>query len=891
MTQEQQRLQQHKAGEAKWKKWGPYVSDRQWGTVREDYSGNGEAWAYSTHDMARSKAYRWGEEGIAGICDNQQLLCFAIGLWNKKDPIIKERYFGLSGYEGNHGEDVKELYYYLDSVPTHSYMKMLYKYPQTAFPYASLVEENRKRHKNEKEFELIDTGIFDEDKYFDVFVEYAKAAPEDILIKITVFNRGNEDAEVNVLPHLWFRNTWSWGYDDYKPKMLAANEGIVSVDHTLMRPLTLHLENKAPLLFCDNETNLKKLYGVDNTSPYTKDGINEYLIHGNEKTINHSQGTKVAVNYDLKIKAGASAAIRLRLSAANHDPFKDFDALFKKRIEDADEFYHYLQKEIKTDEEKAVQRQAFAGMLWSKQFYYYDVRQWLKGDPTQPPPPAARLKERNHDWVHLNNANIISMPDKWEYPWYAAWDLAFHCIPFALIDPDFAKWQLLLLTKEWYMHPNGQLPAYEWTFSGVNPPVHAWAAWRVYKIDQKNNDGKGDKSFLESVFHKLLLNFTWWVNRKDTEGNNIFQGGFLGLDNIGVFDRSAPLCEGIHIEQADGTSWMAMYSLNMLRIALELSRDNPVYQDMATKFFEHFLFIASAMTNMGSQAIGLWDDEDNFYYDALRLPDEGSKKLKVRSMVGLITLFAVEVIDDQLLQDAPEFAKRLKWFLNHRPDLASLVSRWEDKNEGEKHLLSLLRGHRMKKILNRMLDENEFLSDYGVRSLSKVYEKHPYELNIDGNSFSVQYDPAESTTGMFGGNSNWRGPVWLPVNYLIIESLEKFHYYYGDDFKVECPTRSGQFLTLNEIANFLSKRLLKLFLKDENGRKPFNGNYDKLQYDRNFSDYILFYEYFHGDNGRGLGAPHQTGWTGLVAKLLQPRRDQFGEKDTTAVVNGEETEK
>lgn len=886
MTQEQQRLQQHKAGEAKWKKWGPYVSDRQWGTVREDYSSDGEGWTYSTHDIARGKAYRWGEEGIAGISDNEQLLCFAIGLWNKKDPIIKERYFGLSGYEGNHGEDVKELYYYLDSTPTHSYIKMLYKYPQTAFPYASLVEENRKRNKNEREFELIDTGIFDEDKYFDVFVEYAKAAPEDILIKITVFNRGNEDADVNVLPHLWFRNTWSWGYDDCKPEMLAANEGNVSVDYTLIRPLTLHLENKAPLLFCDNETNLKKLYGVDNTSPYTKDGINEYLIHGNDKAINHSQGTKVAVNYNLKIKARGSTIIRLRLSATNNDPFKDFDTLFKKRIEEADEFYHHLQKEIKTDEEKAVQ--AFAGMLWSKQFYYYDVRQWLKGDPAQPAPPASRLKERNHDWIHLNNANIISMPDKWEYPWYAAWDLAFHCIPFALIDPDFAKWQLFLLTKEWYMHPNGQLPAYEWTFSGVNPPVHAWAAWRVYKIDQKNNDGKGDKSFLESVFHKLLLNFTWWVNRKDTEGNNIFQGGFLGLDNIGVFDRSEPLCEGVHIEQADGTSWMAMYSLNMMRIALELSRDNPVYQDMATKFFEHFLFIASAMTNMGSKAIGLWDEDDSFYYDALRLPDDGSKKLKVRSMVGLITLFAVEVIDDQLLQDAPEFAKRLKWFLNHRPDLASLVSRWEDKNEGEKHLLSLLRGHR---ILNRMLDENEFLSDYGVRSLSKVYEKDPYELNIDGNSFSVQYDPAESTTGMFGGNSNWRGPVWLPVNYLIIESLERFHYYYGNDFKVECPTGSGQFLTLNEIANFLSKRLLKLFLKDENGRKPFNGNYDKLQYDKNFSDYILFYEYFDGDNGRGLGASHQTGWTGLVGKLLQPRKDQFREKDTIAVVSGEETRK
>ena len=890
MTEEQKRLHEHKTGKAKWKKWGPYVSDRQWGTVREDYSANGEPWEYLTHDMARSKAYRWGEEGIAGISDNEQLLCFAVSLWNKKDPIVKERYFGLAGPEGNHGEDVKELYYYLDSTPTHSYMKMLYKFPQTAFPYTWLVEENRKRNKNQGEFELIDTGIFDQDKYFDVFVEYAKATEEDILIRIEIFNRSNEDAALNVLPQLWFRNTWDWGYHYYKPKMTATVEGNITIDHELLGQLTLHVENKPSLLFCDNETNLRKLFGVDNKSPYTKDGINDYLINGDDKAINHAEGTKAAVNYDLKLKGGESVIIRLRLSAGNNNPFKDFNALFNERVNDANDFYLSLQSDVETDDEKMAQRQAFAGMLWSKQFYYYDVSQWLKGDPAQPAPPASRLKGRNHEWVHLNNANIISMPDKWEYPWYAAWDLAFHCIPFSLVDPDFAKWQLLLLTKEWYMHPNGQLPAYEWMFSGVNPPVHAWAAWRVYKIDKKNNDGKGDDVFLESVFHKLLINFTWWVNRKDTEGNNIFQGGFLGLDNIGVFDRNTLLPGGGYIEQADGTSWMAMYSLNMMRIALELALDNPVYQDMATKFFEHFLYIASAMTNMGNKGIGLWDEEDNFYYDVLRLPHNESKKLKVRSMVGLITLFAVEVIDQQLLEDAPEFAKRLKWFLNNRPDLASLVSRWEDKNEGEKHLLSLLRGHRMKKILNRMLDENEFLSDYGVRSLSKEYKKNPYEFHLDGTNFYVQYDPAESTTAIFGGNSNWRGPVWMPVNYLIIESLQKFHYYYGDDFKVECPTGSGQFLTLNEIANFLSGRLSKLFLKDENGRRPFNGNYDKLQSDPNFSNYILFYEYFHGDNGRGVGASHQTGWTGLIAKLLQPGKDPLCEKDKTPVSKDHEAD-
>lgn len=891
MTHEQTRLKQHNEGKNKWKKWGPYITDRQWGTVREDYSANEKPWEYLTHDQARSKAYRWGEDGIAGICDSKQLLCFAVALWNKKDPIIKERLFGLAGNEGNHGEDVKELYYYLDSTPTHSYMKMLYKYPQSAYPYTWLVEENHKRDRMQPEFELIDTGIFNEDKYFDVFAEYAKAAEEDILIKITIHNRGSEDAELNVLPQLWFRNTWSWGYDDYKPQIKCSDNGDLLADHQALGQLTLHLENKSPLLFCNNETNLKKLYDIENKDLFVKDGINEFLINGNKEAVSFdTAGTKAAVNYDLTIKAKESAVIRLRLSAPNDQPFDDFDTIFAKRLKEADEFYQSLQSDIKSDEEKMVQRQAFAGMLWSKQFYYYDVEQWLAGDPAQPPPPAARLNGRNHEWIHLNNDDIISMPDKWEYPWYAGWDLAFHCIPFALIDSGFAKSQLSLLTKEWYMHPNGQLPAYEWMFSAVNPPVHAWAAWRVYKIDEKNNDCKGDVAFLEGVFHKLLINFTWWVNRKDAEGNNIFQGGFLGLDNIGVFDRNAVLPAGGYIEQADGTSWMAMYSVNMMRIALELSRYNPVYQDMATKFFEHFLYIAGAMASMGDKAFGLWDDEDSFYYDALKLPGTGSVKLKVRSIVGLIPLFAVEVLDHRLFDEAPEFTKRLKWFLKNRPDLADLVSRWEDKNEGEKHLLSLLRGHRMKKILERMLDENEFLSEYGIRSLSKVYEQHPYQFDLNGTLLEVGYSPAESPIGMFGGNSNWRGPVWMPVNYMIIESLQRFHYYYGDDFKIECPTGSGQYMSLIEVADFLTKRVIKLFTKDENGRRPFNGSYDKLQHDTAFSNYILFYEYFDGDNGRGAGASHQTGWTGLIAKLLQPRRDAPGtvnEELKTAEISGE----
>ncbi len=857
-----------------WKKWGPYLSERQWGTVREDYSPDGEAWTYTTHDMARSRAWRWGEDGIAGICDEKQLLCFAVSLWNKKDPILKERLFGLTGYEGNHGEDVKELYYYLDSSPTHSYMKMLYKYPQAEFPYKWLLDENRRRTRLDPEFELLDTGIFDRDEYFDVFIEYAKADADDILIRITAHNRGKSDAPIHIVPTLWFRNTWSWGYNDYKPRMMSSNEGDnIVIEHADLGWFTLHGEEKEIISFCENETNVQRLYGVDKPGIF-KDGINEYLVHGNAQAVSFQQGTKAALNYEKLVKAGESVTIRLRLESKNNlAPFMDFDTIFSARMQETDAFYHEVQAEVTDEDERRVQRQAFAGMLWSKQFYYYDIEQWLKGDPAQPAPPAERLRGRNWEWRHLNNKDIISMPDNWEYPWYAAWDLGFHCIAFALLDPGFAKRQLLTLTHEWYMHPNGQLPAYEWSFSDTNPPVHAWAAYRVYELEKNNNGGKGDIAFLETIFHKLLINFTWWVNRKDAEGNNIFEGGFLGMDNIGLFDRSnAPLPPGANLEQADGTSWMAMYSLNMMRIALELSANNPVYQDMATKFFEHFLYIAGAMDSMGMDGTGLWDDEDEFFYDSIRLAGDSRLKLKIRSMVGLVPLFAVEVLDDEIMQAQPEFAERLKWFLDNRPDLASLVSRWHEKGTEEKHLLSLLRGHRIKRILHRALDETEFLSEYGVRALSKYYEKHPYELRINDMVLSVRYTPGESAIPLFGGNSNWRGPIWMPANFLIIESLQRFHHYYGDDFKVEYPTHSGRYLTLNEISEELSKRLARIFLRDENGRRAVFGAYDKLQYDPHFKDHILFFEYFHGDNGRGVGASHQTGWTGLIGKLLMPRK-------------------
>ncbi len=871
MNAEQQRLNDPDRIENKRKCWGPYLSDRQWGTVREDYSETGDAWDFITHDTSRSKSYRWGEEGIAGICDYNQLICFALALWNGKDPILKDNYFGLSGPEGNHGEDVKEYYYYLDNTPTHSYMKMLYKYPQGEYPYRQLVEENRKRGKEDREFELIDTGIFDNNQYFDVFVEYAKETEEDILIRITIFNCGPEPAELNVIPTVWFRNTWDWGYDDYKPSMNLFHDGI-AIDHKELGTYHLFFEDEPEVLFCENETNTQRLYNVENDKKFYKDGLHEYIVKGNADAVNpEKKGTKSGIRFITKIQPGDYKTFRLRMTLSSPaKPFGNFNSLFEKRINEADIFYGDLQSGIKSEDEKNVQRQALAGMLWSKEFYYLDIRQWLNGDPLQPKPPEARLSGRNNEWVHLNNSQLISMPDKWEYPWYASWDLAFHCIALAMVDPKFAKDQLKLLTLEWYMHPNGQLPAYEWNFSDVNPPVHAWATWRVYKMDQKKNNGKGDFAFLESVFHKLLLNFTWWVNRKDKDNRNIFQGGFLGLDNIGVFDRSKQLPTGGYIEQADGTAWMAMYSLNLMRISLELAKTNPVYQDMATKFLEHFLYIAGAMSDIGGEGINLWNEEEEFFYDVLHAPT-GFIQLKVRSMVGLIPLFAVEVIDEDTIRECPEFAKRMDWFLDYRPDLSNLVSRWHTGGMGERKLFSLLRGHRMKRLLKRMLDETEFLSDYGIRALSKYHEENPYIFKYDDSSFSVDYEPAESKSSLFGGNSNWRGPIWMPVNFLIIESLQRFHHYYGDDFKVECPTGSGKYLTLDEIAEEISRRLVRIFTKDNKGRRPVFGDYEKFQTDPHFNEHILFHEYFHGDTGRGLGASHQTGWTGLIAKLLQPR--------------------
>jgi hypothetical protein len=888
-TAESRRLAAANANTEPWRRFGPYLSERQWGTVREDYSPHGNAWEYFPHDHARSRAYRWGEDGIAGISDDQQRLCLALALWNGKDPILKERIFGLTNSEGNHGEDAKELYYYLDATPTHSYLKMLYKYPQQEFPYARLVEENgrRKGDSSQPEFELLDTGIFDDDRYFDVFVEYAKASPEDILMRVTVHNRGPETATIHLLPQLWFRNTWSWKADAKKPQLSLGKNGTVSAQDAELGDYTLSCGGNPELLFCDNETNARRLYGQADAQGFFKDGFDEYVVHGNQSAVNPKQtGTKAGALYKLTIPAGGSTSVRLRLGKfSSAKPFAGFDTTFAARLREADEFYEALQADNANADARNVQRQAFAGMIWSKQFFYYDIGEWIKGDPGCPPPPNERKHGRNAEWSHLNNADIISMPDKWEYPWYAAWDLAFHCIPLVLVDAEFAKSQLSLLTREWYMHPNGQLPAYEWAFGDVNPPVHAWATWRVFQMDRKerrdaNPDDPGDLAFLERVFHKLMLNFNWWVNRKDTQGRNIFQGGFLGLDNIGVFDRSAPLPTGGFINQADGTSWMAMYSLNLMRIALELAKHNQVYEDIATKFFEHFLHIAEAMNNIGDEGIGLWCDKDEFYYDVLNLPNGQSTPFKIRSMVGLIPMFAIETLEPELLEQLPGFAGRLEWMLKNRPDLAKLVSRWKDPGMGERHLLSLLRGHRMKALLKRMLDDTEFLSEYGVRALSKVHEREPYRFNTNGNTMEVGYWPAESMSGLFGGNSNWRGPIWMPVNYLLIESLQKFHHYYGDDFKVECPTGSGRFKTISEVADELSHRLAKLFLKGEDGQRPVLKYHPKLATDPHFKDYVLFHEYFHGDSGRGVGAAHQTGWTGLIAKLLQPRRVVHPANDT-----------
>ncbi|WP_151087903.1 MGH1-like glycoside hydrolase domain-containing protein [Hymenobacter baengnokdamensis] len=872
MTPEAQRLLEADIKHKNWRRFGPYLSERQWGTVREDYSANGDAWNYTTFDQARSRAYRWGEEGLAGFCDDQQLLCGSLALWNGQDTILKEQLFGLSGPQGNHGEDVKEVYYFLDNTPTHSYQKLLYKYPQRAFPYEQLLAENARRTRKDPEFELLDTGIFAENRYFDVFVEYAKADAEDLLIQYTIVNRGPDEATLHVLPQLWFRNTWAWGYDDYRPALTALGEGAAQAAHRDLGELTCYAEGAPEWLFCDNDTNCERLYNAPSANHFFKDGITNYLIGKQADALNPARtGTKAAAHYTLTLAPGTTQKVRLRLGPASlKTPFQDFEQLLTQRQAEADQFYAEMQQAISDADARLVQRQAFAGMLWSKQFYHYSVPRWLAGDPAFPPPPAERQQGRNADWKSLDNSDIISMPDTWEYPWYAAWDLAFHCIPLAQLDPEFAKNQLRLLCRDWYMHPNGQLPAYEWRFGDVNPPVHAWAAFRVFKMDQKRRGDAGDTDFLQTVFHRLLLNFTWWVNRKDRDGRNIFEGGFLGLDNIGVFDRSAPLPVGGYLEQADGTAWVAMFALNMMRIALELSQSNPVYQDLASKFFEHFLYIAEAMTNLGNTALNLWDDEDEFYYDALNTPDGGHELLKVRTMVGLIPLFAVEVLDEDLLAGAPLFLERMNWLLDNRPGLASLVSHWQEPGKGSRRLLSLLRGHRMKRLLFRMLDENEFLSDYGVRSLSRVYKDHPYVFR--NTEITVNYQPAESETDLFGGNSNWRGPIWMPVNFLLVESLQRFYHYYGEDFKVEYPTHSGQYATIQQVAGALTERLTRLFLRDpQTGRRACFGPSKQLQQDPNFKDYIVFNEYFNGDTGQGLGASHQTGWTGLIAKLLQPK--------------------
>jgi hypothetical protein len=878
LTHEERRLEESQHRSAHWKRWGPYLSDRAWGTVREDYSAYGNAWDYFPHDHARSKAYRWGEDGLGGICDRHQAICFALALWNGRDPILKERLFGLTGSEGNHGEDVKEYYFHLDSTPTHSYMKFLYKYPQRSYPYALLVEENRRLSRQEPEYELLDTGVFDEDRYFDILVEYAKGSPEDILIRMRVINRGPETAELDLLPTIWFRNTWSWGSDVRRPHLNAGeplrNAMVIDLEHDHYGERQLCCEGAPELLFTENETNNRRLYGTDNPSPYVKDGINDYIVRGQLEAMNpQHNGTKAAAHYHLALGPGETANVRLRFSERDtqrprRNPFaSDFDQIFAARLQEADEFYATVIPQNLSSDAQSVMRQAFAGLLWSKQFYHYVVEQWLRGDPALPPPPSERRRGRNREWGHLYNDDVISLPDTWEYPWYAAWDLAFHCIPLALVDADFAKQQLVLMLREWYMHPNGQLPAYEWSFSDVNPPVHAWAAWRVYKIEQKRL-GKGDRSFLEQVFHKLLLNFTWWVNRKDAEGKNIFQGGFLGLDNIGVFDRSAPLPTGGHLEQSDATAWMGMFCLNMLAIALELARENTAYENVASKFFEHFVYIAHAMDHRGDTGLDLWDEDDGFYYDVLSLPDGGYDKMRVRSMVGLIPLFAVETLEPDIVDRLPGFKRRMQWFIDNRPDFREHVDMAETPN-GVRRLLSIVTREQIPRVLRLMLDAGEFLSPYGIRSVSQVHRDRPYMLNCNGMAYQVRYDPAESSIDLFGGNSNWRGPVWFPVNYLIIESLQKFHWYFGDDLKVECPTGSGQMMSLWNAAADISRRLTRIFLRDADGRRPVYGGSDKFQHDPHWRDFVLFYEYFHGDNGAGLGASHQTGWTGLVAKLLQ----------------------
>ncbi len=852
-----------------WLRWGPYLAERQWGTVREDYSAGGEAWTYFPFEHARSRAYRWGEDGIAGFADDRLRWCLSLGLWNGHDAILKERMFGLTNAQGNHGEDVKELYYFLDGTPTHSYMRMLYKYPHAAFPYQALLAENARRGLDQPEYELSETGIFDQNRYFDVTVEYAKASPEDVLIRINIDNHGPRAAELHVLPQLWARNTWDWRPGIPEPR-LSLSDGGVSALHNRMPERLLSVDTDATWLFCRNETNTPLLFGAKATGPF-KDGINDFIVDGRADAVDRQQGTKCAADVKLTLPAGGRKVLRLRWRPANAggQPFSDHDALFAQRIAEADEFYAALQEHVADPDARLVQRQALAGMLWSKQFYRYDVRRWLQGDPLQPPPPPERQAIRNSDWQHLNNRDIISIPDTWEYPWYASWDLAFQAVTFALIDPEFAKQQLLMLTHEWFMHPNGSLPAYEWAFGDVNPPVHAWAAWRVYRMDAALR-GAPDFEFLERVFHKLMMNFTGWVNRQDVEGRNVFQGGFLGLDNIGVFDRSQKLPVAGRVDQSDGTSWMAMYALNMMRISLELATRNRVYQSTATKYFEHFLAIAEAMMRQNGRR-GLWDEVDKFYHNVLQRPDGSAVPLRLFSLVGLFPLFAVEVLEPEMLERSPEFAERLQWVLDHRPDLAALVSHWDVEGQGSRRLLSLLRGSRMKALLRRMLDETAFLSPYGIRSVSRVHLDDPFELDLDGQKFRVCYVPGDSNSRAFGGNSNWRGPVWMPVNFMLLESLYGFYHYYGDDFRVEYPTGSGATHSLREIADELSTRLTRLFLRGPDGRRPASGDEALRQDDPHFRDLVQFHEYFHGDTGQGLGASHQTGWTGLVALLLHGR--------------------
>ncbi|MBZ0317392.1 MAG: glucosidase [Anaerolineae bacterium] len=876
LTAEYRRLIASETRQADWKAWGPYLSERAWGTVREDYSADGSAWTYFPHDHARSRAYRWNEDGLGGISNRFQNVCLAVGLWNEKDPILKERLFGVTGPQGNHGEDVKEYYFYLDSTPTHSYMKMLYKYPQVAFPYERLVEENAKRGKDDPEFELMDAlrEDFATGRYFDVVIEYAKADEEDILWQITVINRGSEAAPIHVLPQIWFRNTWGWGYPSSNPMMRAADNKTIQLDDRHVGVRSLYLEkikgHGPTLMFTGNDTNRERVFGQPNDRPYVKDAFHTAVVQGDSRQTNPEQiGTKAAGHYHKILKAGEQMVVRGRFTNQHElaTPFADFTQILKQRIQEADEYYAALQRHDLSADEKMVQRQAFAGLLWTKQFYHYSVELWLKGDPASPPPPQSRKGGRNRDWQHLYTLDVLSMPDKWEYPWFAAWDLAFHCIPIAMIDPEWAKRQLILLLRDWYMHPNGQIPAYEWAFGDVNPPVHAWAVWRVYKI-ARNVTGKADVAFLKRAFHKLLLNFTWWVNRKDADGNNVFSGGFLGLDNIGLFDRSAPLPTGGHLDQADGTAWMGMFCLNMLAIALELARHDRAYEDVATKFFEHFVYIATALSTIGGQEGGLWDEQDGFFYDILHLPDGRYAPLKVRSFVGLIPLFAVETLEADLLEMLPNFRRRMEWFLRYRPGWVANIAPLLDRGEGGRRLLAVVNQNQLTRILQKMLDPQEFLSDYGLRALSRTHLERPYRWSLDRQTLEVKYEPAESSTGLFGGNSNWRGPIWIPVNFLMIEALQKFHHYYGDTLKVEMPTGSGQAVNLWDAAGEISRRLNNIFLRQDN-RRPVFGGEALFQNDPHWRDHVLFYEYFHGDNGAGIGASHQTGWTALIAKLLQ----------------------